>query len=366
MAVRGLVIALSWLALIGAASPAATAQRDEDVAALREAMAEMAVDSWPARAAAAQRLADLVRELEPGHALATLERAYTEALESDVDPAGHAEATRRFEDLAARVFVLSPKAGLGVSFSTNSGEGLRLGNVIPGFDAYTKLRENDVITAIAGVPIHGRDDGVTVAIVSHMPGESAQIDLKRDGEPMRVAVTFGDRARLQTPRQLSDAQLLRAWALRLERLRGDHGGGSLGWMDARASVRAPNAREPMRRRVHAPGVALGGEPASASTRRPGVTIVGEGDGGVERQLRAELLRLDRNLATTQAGLTRARSQRTTLQAEMRALPDTDAGRARRALITEQVAELDELLRSLQQEARTLNRERARILRRLNE
>jgi serine protease Do len=54
------------------------------------------------------------------------------------------------------------------------------------------LKTGDVITAIDGKAVQSSDD-LTMNVISHAPGSTVQLDVVRNGEPMKVNVTLGQR-----------------------------------------------------------------------------------------------------------------------------------------------------------------------------
>ncbi len=84
--------------------------------------------------------------------------------------------------LVQQVIEGGPAAVAGVrggdrSVGLNTGEELRLGG--------------DVLTAIAGTPVDSADD-LRRALEGRKPGETVELSLERDGEPLKVTVTLGD------------------------------------------------------------------------------------------------------------------------------------------------------------------------------
>jgi Do/DeqQ family serine protease len=54
------------------------------------------------------------------------------------------------------------------------------------------LKQYDVITAIDGKKVEGMDDA-TMDVISHAPGTSVTLDIIRNGQPMKLTVTLGQR-----------------------------------------------------------------------------------------------------------------------------------------------------------------------------
>jgi Do/DeqQ family serine protease len=71
--------------------------------------------------------------------------------------------------------------------------GAAIGEVTPGAPGdKAGLKQYDVITAIDGKKVEGSDD-LTMDVISHAPGSTVTLDIVRNGEPMKVTVTLGQR-----------------------------------------------------------------------------------------------------------------------------------------------------------------------------
>jgi len=379
-ACAGLIAALGLQAAAQQANPpqqtdstpreAAPADAGGDAASVRErvrdALAGLGAPSWEDRNAATATLVGLAAKLPEESALGTLERLFLETIERPELADAASEIASRFEAVAATVFYEGPRAGLGVSFGADTGgQGLRLGRVIESFDAYTKLRENDVITAIAGVPITGRGDEATIAIISHLPGESATIDFIRDGTPRSASVRFGRRDALGGARNLADAHLRRAWNLRVQRLRGQLDEGALVAQDTMAVVRVPGEGPPGVGRSGA-AVAVGGEPVTLTTDR---RVLIRRDPRLAQNnpddLREALADVERELQDNGRQIASVRRRALRLEEEMASLPDTPEGRRRVRTFVEQMAEFESALTELIEQRQSLMRDRGRLLQALS-
>jgi serine protease Do len=72
-------------------------------------------------------------------------------------------------------------------------KGAIVGDVTPGAPgAKAGLKSGDVITAIDGKKVDGPDD-LTMDVISHAPGSEVTLDAVRNGQPMTVKVTLGQR-----------------------------------------------------------------------------------------------------------------------------------------------------------------------------
>jgi Do/DeqQ family serine protease len=86
---------------------------------------------------------------------------------------------------------LTPESAplLGVS----EAHGAVIDDVTPGGPgAKAGLKQYDVITGIDGKKVEGMDDA-TMNVISHAPGSSVTLDIIRNGQPMKVTVTLGQR-----------------------------------------------------------------------------------------------------------------------------------------------------------------------------
>jgi serine protease Do len=78
-------------------------------------------------------------------------------------------------------------------FGLSEPHGAIVGSVTPKAPgANAGLKNGDVITAIDGKKVQGSDD-LTLAVISHAPGSQVALDVIRDGKPMKVTVTLGQR-----------------------------------------------------------------------------------------------------------------------------------------------------------------------------
>ena len=78
-------------------------------------------------------------------------------------------------------------------FGLSEPHGAIVGTVTPKAPgANAGLKNGDVITAIDGKKVQGSDD-LTMNVISHAPGSQVTLDVVRDGKPMKVNVTLGQR-----------------------------------------------------------------------------------------------------------------------------------------------------------------------------
>jgi Do/DeqQ family serine protease len=86
---------------------------------------------------------------------------------------------------------LSPD--LAQAFSVKQGHGAVVGDVTAGAPgAKAGLKSGDVIVAIDGKAVQGPDD-LTMDVISRAPGTTVTLDVVRNGQPMKVSVTLGQR-----------------------------------------------------------------------------------------------------------------------------------------------------------------------------
>lgn len=342
-----------------------------DLEAARAAVADLASESWLDRTAASDVLEQMARALRPDTALRTLETALADWLaDRGASPDGlgdRAEVLARFELEAMQAFFNAPRAGLGITYdATPTARGVRLGNTVERFDAHGKLRAGDVVLALSGSPVESGSMDLPVAIASHLPGEETVISLLRNGEPMEVTVTLGRRENLQTVRRLEETVLRRAWTIRMDRLRG---GGNLGRLDtdlARSIVTAPPLASMTRLRAAPADVALGGQPGQYAARRAGVVAQVAPGNDTQAVIRAELSRLNRDLAGVVRRAIEIEESVRRLELDVRATADTADGRATADKLRARITEFREELGPLQREQTRLMQERVRLIQALSQ
>ncbi len=126
-------------------------------------------------------------------------------------------------------FILSPRAGLGVSFREPPTEdvvtsGVRIETVVAGFPAAELLVPGDVVIEAEGQPLRGRPRGLGDATFRHAilsldPGEAISIRLIRDGQELDLSVPTRSYSDLNQGVGQPDSRWIDgAWRLRAERL----------------------------------------------------------------------------------------------------------------------------------------------------
>lgn len=197
--------------------------------------------SFASAAPGAADIADLVTKLDAPD-LATRESA-TRALRLHVEGGLHADAaitpetqltllleqfrTReltleqktRLSLVARDLFIMTDRAGMGVSFAMEMGEdGVGIAGTVrqAGFYAHEVLKPGDVIRAADGIPVRSRAE-MRAAVLSHDPGEVMELTLLRGGTIRKVNLKLGSFAKLDRPELPENSTLDRAWNLRLNR-----------------------------------------------------------------------------------------------------------------------------------------------------
>ena len=157
-----------------------------------EVLADLASPDWAVREAASRRLRDS-RTLDPSIVRSPEFRSLP------------LEARFRLLEACYEAFVAAPLGALGVRHEpAPAGEAvIVLRDVIPGFDAATKLRPQDVVLSIDGLPM---DDprALAQAVQRRRPGEAVVVEFQRPvREGDRIVrdadnrVTFGPRTRIE-------------------------------------------------------------------------------------------------------------------------------------------------------------------------
>ncbi len=99
------------------------------------------------------------------------------------------KVTRGF--MGARLQTITPE--LAAQFNLKDSRGALIASVEPGKPAdKAGLKSGDVITAFNGQPVDDANT-LTLQVVQQTPGTSVNLDVVRDGRPMKVAVTLGTR-----------------------------------------------------------------------------------------------------------------------------------------------------------------------------
>ncbi|MEM1330653.1 MAG: PDZ domain-containing protein [Planctomycetota bacterium] len=127
------------------------------------------------------------------------------------------EQRARLERVGEHAFAASPRAAMGVGFARLRNDAVQITEPHEGFDAFNKLRVNDLIIEAGGEPIEGQE-GFRIAIVSRDPGQVLPLVVEREGKLIEVDVVLGSLANLRNA-PVSSTLLRNAWAARVERMR---------------------------------------------------------------------------------------------------------------------------------------------------
>lgn len=252
-----------------------------------------------------------------------------------------AEQRQRLASAAMERFFRGPRAAMGVQWrpDPNATE-VVLQMTVPGFHSSDVLEPGDRLEAIAGTPVTD-DRRLRATIISHDPGETVEVALVRQGEPMRVQVRLGNFDDLHNGRP--DAHTFAtAWAMRAERRRAapdasvlDAGLAPDEWLgaDARDPGLAGDAR------VRAGGRILPGHPARGDNGEEAALVAGgearldaEGRGAVARRAQQFQIRIGPDVQAAN-NLDEARQRRQHL----------DILRQTLAILDQQVSAVDQVL-----------------------
>jgi hypothetical protein len=346
-------------------------QPSSDIETARAAVADLASESWTDREAASDVLSNLANVIDAGDTLRALELALSEWLEAaskhESNSGDRAEVLARFELHAVRAFFNAPRAGLGITYDPMpTPRGVRLGSTVEGFDSHGKLRSGDVVLSLSGAPVDAGTFDLPVAIASHLPGEEAIISVLRNGEPLDIAVTLGRRDDLSSVRRLDEPVLRRAWAIRMDRLRGEANHDRLDTDAARSVATAPEATSHSRLRPMDANVALGGQPGQFVARHVGGAPQFADANGAEAIVRAELAQLELAIVRIDRDLQAIRDQISRLQLEIPMTADTADGRDQATRMRDRITELRELQGKFEQQKIQLLQDRVRLIRALSQ
>jgi len=139
------------------------------------------------------------------------------------------EQRQRLMNLGRDLFERSPRAAMGISWNEQNVErSVIIGGAVPGFDCSRVLMPSDQLLAISGYAVRSRD-GARSSIMSHNPGERAVVDVLRRGEIETFEVLMGsfDDLAMRRAEPPNRAILDWAWSIRVERLTGGGGTGSV-------------------------------------------------------------------------------------------------------------------------------------------
>lgn len=137
------------------------------------------------------------------------------------------EQRDRLTSLAHQVFEQTPRGALGVSFAVSRQlgipspeepfeEGIPIDSALPNFDSINVLKNGDLLRSIDGCRVRTNIQ-CQLETVSRDKGQVVQLEIEREGRPMRVSVCLGSRRELRGAETPSKEIMEAAWKLRLAR-----------------------------------------------------------------------------------------------------------------------------------------------------
>lgn len=132
-----------------------------------------------------------------------------------------AEQRARLLEAAKQRYMASPRAAMGVQQFSRFAlpERVVIGTTYPQFPSFQVLKEGDLILEVEGEKLRSRDawNRLGAHIVSHDPGGSMNIIVRRGEEKLSLEVPLGSFKDLPGPNPLDIAKLERGWQLRSQR-----------------------------------------------------------------------------------------------------------------------------------------------------
>jgi len=134
------------------------------------------------------------------------------------------EQLARLDEALYERFAEQPRAGMGVAFAvTHPGGGVLLQRILPNFPASEHLKPGDVIQSVQGDSLTSMPDASARAalrwhILSFIAGESIEVKVLRQGQPLTLRVPLGSYEQLGNASPVSDVDMRSAWRLRRDRL----------------------------------------------------------------------------------------------------------------------------------------------------
>ncbi len=132
------------------------------------------------------------------------------------------EARQRLIGVARRRFFETPRAALGFQFGGTLRDRIVIGRLIDGFPAKGVLEEGDMIVSADGYRLEGPTARAVLpaVIVSHDPGETIRLGVRRGAKKLVLDVPLGEFANLEQGAWLGPERLAPAWRIRTARLGG--------------------------------------------------------------------------------------------------------------------------------------------------
>ena len=199
---------VSLVIVCGALAGASASGRQPDGADARVAglVEQLDAGSYAERT----RATGLLSDASVGADIETLARARVGA---------SAEARARLDRAILSLFAQEPKGGLGVGFAPERDGGVEIGTVVDdkaGFPAAAMLKPGDLIVGADGHALEDSDD-LRVHILSHRPGESLELTVRRGGETLRFEAPLGAYSGLRGAAPIERSIARRAITRRLAR-----------------------------------------------------------------------------------------------------------------------------------------------------
>lgn len=132
-----------------------------------------------------------------------------------------AEQRARLLEAARQRFMASPRAAMGVQQFSRFAmpERVVIGITYPQFPSFKVLKEGDLILEVEGEKLRSRDawNRLGAHIVSHDPGGTMDVVIRRGEEKLSLQVPLGSYKDLPGPNPLDISKLERGWQLRSQR-----------------------------------------------------------------------------------------------------------------------------------------------------
>ncbi|MBY0311733.1 MAG: hypothetical protein K2W85_06670 [Phycisphaerales bacterium] len=179
-------------------------------AALNEIITHLGSGDFQARRAAAEKLGKISQF--------TLEMLEDALQRKDLT----LEARSRLLGAARKRFFETPRAALGFQFGGTLRDRIVIGRLIDGFPAKMVLEEGDMIMSADGYRLEGPVARAVLpaVIVSHDPGETIKLVVRRGAQKLTLDVPLGEFARLEQGAWMGPERLAPAWRIRAARLGG--------------------------------------------------------------------------------------------------------------------------------------------------
>lgn len=132
------------------------------------------------------------------------------------------EARQRLLQVARRWFVNLPRPAMGVGFDLRLRQRVAIDRAYTPFDAAAKLEPGDIIIEADGIPLRGPNAqaAMQAIIVSHDPGDSVPVVVRRGKQRVPLSITLGYFRDLPNNQggMIPEERVQRAWKVRAARL----------------------------------------------------------------------------------------------------------------------------------------------------